>query len=134
MCDLLIERTYLPGGTNGTLSYRGKEICKTIELPWNDNQPQISCIPEGKYPVVVRETKEQGLHLWINAVPGRSQILIHPANYAVKELRGCIAPVSFLVGEGKGIFSRKAMDKLLDTVLKHLLQSKFVNLLIKTKT
>jgi len=59
MCDLKIERTYLPGGTNGTLSYRGEEICQTIELPWDDNQPEISCIPEGKYPVVVRETEDQ---------------------------------------------------------------------------
>lgn len=134
MCDLLIERTYLQEGTNGVLYFKGKEICKTIELPWRENQPNLSCIPEGRYPVTVRETEERGLHLLVNAVPGRSKILIHPANFAIKELRGCIAPVSFILGEGKGVFSRKAMDKLLDLVLKHLLHSKFINLLIISKS
>jgi len=133
LCDLKIERTYLPGGTNGTLSYRGEEICQTIELSWDDNQPQISCIPEGKYPVEVRETEERGLHLWINPVPGRQLILFHPANNATKELKGCIAPVTAIVGAGQGIFSRHAMDKLLGVVLKHLLRSRYVNLLITSK-
>ncbi len=133
MCDLLIERTYLPGGTNGTLSYRGEEICQTIELPWYDNQPQISCIPEGKYPVVVRETEDRGLHLWINPVPGRKLILIHSANNATKELKGCIAPVTATIGAGKGIFSRHAMEKLMGVVLEHLLGYRNVNLLITSK-
>ena len=133
MCDLLIEREYFPGGTNGVLSYRGKEICKTIELPWHDNQSKISCIPEGKYPVQVRESEEKGLHLIITAVPGRTNILIHPANNAIKELKGCIAPVTAITGEGKGVYSRYAMDNLLNVVLKHLLHSKYVNLLITSK-
>jgi hypothetical protein len=38
--------------------------------------------------------------------------LIHPANYAIEELKGCIAPVSMLTGPGRGICSRNAMERL----------------------
>lgn len=34
----------LPNGTNGELLYNGKRISFTIELPWLNNKPQISCI------------------------------------------------------------------------------------------
>jgi hypothetical protein len=45
-------------------------------------------------------------------VPGRQLILIHPANDAINELQGCIAPVCVLTGEGKGDFSRLAFKKI----------------------
>jgi len=50
--------------------------------------------------------------LHVQDVPERSMILIHPANYAMKELRGCIAPVTQLTGLGIGIGSRSAMQQL----------------------
>ena len=46
-------------------------------------------------------------------VPNRSCILLHPANDAVKELSGCIAPVNLLTGIGNGINSKLALQKLL---------------------
>jgi hypothetical protein len=46
--------------------------------------------------------------------------LIHPANNAQKELKGCIAPVSFLTGAGRGTKSRIVFDKLLVMVYKSL--------------
>ena len=49
-------------------------------------------------------------------VKGRSFILFHPANDALKELQGCIAPVTYLSGIGKGIYSKNAMQKLLSLV------------------
>jgi hypothetical protein len=49
-------------------------------------------------------------------VNDRELILIHPANDALKELRGCIAPVSILTGPGKGILSRNAFQKLVSIV------------------
>ncbi len=134
MYDIVIERSYYPGGTNGILSYRGEEICKTIELPWRDNQAQISCIPEGTFTPLLRETEKFGYHLWVTGVPGRSCILVHPANNALSELKGCIAPVMKITGEGQGIFSRKAMDKLMHLVYNDLLLSKPVNIIIKSKT
>lgn len=46
---LVLQRHYFSSGTNGILSFNGKEICKTIELPWKENQRRISCVPEGTY-------------------------------------------------------------------------------------
>jgi hypothetical protein len=39
--------------------------------------------------------------------------LIHPANDAKQELLGCIAPVLYHTGIGKGVYSRRSLDLLL---------------------
>ena len=66
--------------------------CHTLELPWRDNQRSISCIPEGRYPVVKSFSPRFQTMLWeVKNVPGRSGIRIHAAN-RVQELEGCIAP------------------------------------------
>ncbi len=110
--ELKLVRRYLPDGANGDLWYKGERICRTIELPWNNNERNVSCIPEGKYLIKSRFTDERGWHYEISNVPNRSYILFHPANDALKELRGCIAPVSSLTGPGCGLASRKANAKL----------------------
>lgn len=51
-------------------------------------------------------------------VKDRDLILIHPANDALRELKGCIAPVTKLTGEGKGIASRLALEGLKILVFK----------------
>jgi hypothetical protein len=46
---ITIFRTYYPDAVNGEL-FIGEEFqCYAIELPWLNNQPSRSCIPEGKY-------------------------------------------------------------------------------------
>ena len=115
--QITINRTYNPNGTNGILNINGEFICFTIELPWHNNLPQISCIPEGEYKIVPRFSKKHGGHLLIKDVPGRALILFHPANNAIKELRGCIAPVLTQSGAGTGTASRQAFNKLMATVL-----------------
>lgn len=65
--------------------------CFSLELPWNDNKVGASCIPPGTYKLLHRSSPKYGNHLHVLDVPGRSYILIHPANY-VSQLRGCIAP------------------------------------------
>lgn len=72
-------------------SEKSELYAKTVELPWKDNQRNISCIPPGKYPGELRTSEKYGLHVHIKEVPDRSYILIHPANF-VRQLRGCIAP------------------------------------------
>jgi hypothetical protein len=106
--ELVLKRTYYPSGTNGTIYMDGVKICHSIELPWLDNKPQRSCIPEGKYELKKRWSPKYGHHYWLQDVPGRAFILIHPANNAKKELHGCIAPVLYLAGEGRGSYSRMA--------------------------
>ncbi|MDE3237283.1 MAG: hypothetical protein KGO81_15160 [Bacteroidota bacterium] len=111
--ELQLMRSYHARGTNGNLLYRGMVVCHTIELPWKDNARNISCIPEGRYTLERRHSEKFGWHLHVQGVSDRSLILLHPANDALRELQGCIAPVSLLTGEGKGEESRKAMAALL---------------------
>jgi hypothetical protein len=129
---LVLSRTYFENGTNGVLKFGSKLICYTIELPWHENLPNRSCIPEGEYFIQKRHSKKFGWHLEIIQVPDRSLILFHPANYAVKELQGCIAPVTQLSGAGVGHQSVKAFDKLKALVYPILRQNQSVLLLIQS--
>jgi len=109
--DLLILRTYDPtgSGTNGDLYLR---ICHTIELPWLDNMRNHSCIPEGRYELEPRFTTKRKDHFEVLKVPGRDGILVHTANDALTQLRGCIAPVTTLTGPGAGTGSKAALERL----------------------
>jgi hypothetical protein len=130
--ELELIRTYFPNGTNGELYYNGKRLCFTIELPWLQNKPQISCIPEGRYELEKYFSKHFGNHLHLKAVANRSLIMIHAANDAKLELRGCIAPVSILTSEGKGLRSRIALKKVLDLSYPLLEKNEKVYLTIKS--
>jgi len=109
---LELIRTYYPRGTNGEIRFNNEQLCYTIELPWKNNEHNISCIPEGNYPLQKRCSEHFGWHLQVMNVPDRVLILIHPANDALKELKGCIAPVTILTGEGKGDSSVGMLTKL----------------------
>ncbi len=109
---LLLQRKYGVQGTNGTITYQGEEVCHTIELPDRNNIPRISCIPIGQYKLEKRRYPKHGEQIGIPMVLGREAILIHAANNALKELQGCIAPVTTLTGEGTGDYSGKALAKL----------------------
>jgi len=129
--ELVLFRGYLRKGANGALFCNGKLICFTIELPWRNNQKRISCIPEGSYKVEKRFSEKFGNHLELKNVINRSLILIHPANNALKELKGCIAPVSKITGEGVGNSSRRAMLKLMIEVNKYISKNEDLLLTIK---
>ncbi|MBT0812845.1 hypothetical protein KIH41_16280 [Litoribacter ruber] len=111
-----LEREYWPGGTNGTMTIEDFKLCHTIELPWKRNEKEFSCIPEGVYVLEKRFSERHGWHIALKDVPGRSLILIHSANNAGKELKGCIAPVTKLKGEGIGLQSRHAFEKLKEMI------------------
>jgi hypothetical protein len=129
---LTIHRTYHKEGTNGllTMGANSEPVCYTIELPWRNNEVNRSCIPEGTYVLKRRYSNKFRWHIEIKDVPGRSYILIHPANHAARELKGCIAPVLLLTGPGTGEQSRMAFDRLLETLLQALHQKKSVLLTI----
>lgn len=111
--ELELIRTYFPKGTNGEFILSGKRLCSSIELPWFDNKKGISCIPEGRYELTKRYSARFGWHLLVNNVVNRTYILIHAYNDALKESKGCIAPVSVCTGDGKGNNSRLSLRKLL---------------------
>lgn len=128
--ELELMRLYQKEGTNGTLCL---VVCQTIELPWLQNQRNVSCIPEGRYELKKGMTQKRGLHIRLQDVPHRAGILMHPANDAGRDLKGCIAPVTMLTGPGKGIRSRLATDTLNALVLGAWQRNEKVFLTIKSK-
>lgn len=90
----------------------------TLEEPWNDNKPSISCIPEGNYRCIPHGWKGEPVRMkqcWeITGVLGRSAILIHVGN-TVKDIEGCVL-VGLSTGQLNGrpavLQSRLAMDML----------------------
>ena len=130
---LLIRDTFSKESTIGELFINGERICDTLENPWQDNQRNISCIPEGEYLVRLRLPRESAsrdyLHLLVQEVPNRDWILFHRGNTA-KDTSGCI-----LVGLGsqQDFVSNSvlAMDLLIKEVI-HL-GGENINLIIKNK-
>ena len=129
---LILSRTYFPDGTNGKLESEGKLICKTIELPWKKNETKVSCIPEGNYFIRKRYSNKFKWHLQIVGVENRCLILFHPANNALLELNGCIAPVTKISGPGLGLMSRKAFRTLKTMIYKAIDASESVALIVKS--
>lgn len=130
--EIHLTRTYFPKGTNGKLECNGKFICYTIELPWRNNEKRVSCIPEGKYFIKKRYSNKFKWHLEVIDVENRNLILIHPANNALQELNGCVAPVTKLSGPGLGLMSRAAFTKIKNLVNPALERNKKVLLIIKS--
>lgn len=75
--------------TIGELQVDNGFTCKTLELPWRDNQRRISRIPEGNYIAIPHISPRFGNSIWIQNVPNRSEILIHLGNYH-RDTLGCI--------------------------------------------
>ena len=59
-----------------------------LELPWRDNEPNYSCIPDGEYLCKFRKSKKFGEHYILQDVEGRTWILTHSGNLAGDTKRG----------------------------------------------
>jgi hypothetical protein len=111
-----LQRLYRDGWTEGMILINGALVCRSIELRWANNERNISCVPEGVYPVSIIQHPKFGECLLIDKVKGRSGILMHVANDARKELRGCVAPVFSSGGNGKGQHSRLALGYIIENL------------------
>lgn len=114
-------RFYTPNATLGELTVRHPDgssfQCHTIERPWEGNERNVSCIPEGVYTVKPHSSPKFGRCYWVQDVPGRSEILLHAGNTA-GDVTGCIAPGMTLSPDQLAVWkSRPAMDALLDEVI-----------------
>lgn len=128
--DILLVRTYFKEGTNGALFIKDTFLGFTIELPWNDNIKNKSCIPEGRYILKARFSNKFNHHLILENVANRSLILIHSTNNSKIDLKGCIAPVTYLTGIGKGLYSKPLLEKLLSICHQAFERKETVQLLI----
>ncbi len=111
--------------TNGELvvtDSTGKQVLKlfTVELPWKNNEKNVSCIPAGRYECERINHAKFGLCFAIRNVKGRDGVLIHAANFS-RQLQGCIAPGLTLADIDKDgtmdvTSSKDAMLRLTDTI------------------
>lgn len=86
----IVRDTATPAATFGALFVDGRAICLTLEEPWRDNQPNVSCIPVGTYKARMTYSPKFGRVLpELPGVPGRSAIRIHTGN-TLADTEGCI--------------------------------------------
>ena len=63
----------------------------SLERGWRNNERNVSCIPQGSYPIRLEWSNRFGANLWeIHNVPNRSECKFHAANFW-SQLNGCIA-------------------------------------------
>ncbi len=113
---LLTRYAYLNDRTLGQLELmevEGATKFWTIENPWQDNEPDVSCIPEGSYAMERYDSPSHGANTWqLVDVLNRTYIQIHVANYASNVL-GCIGLGTGVMSNLDGVSnSRNAIDLL----------------------
>jgi hypothetical protein len=64
-------------------------LCFTVERPWLNNKPLVSCIPVGRYRCIPHNSKDHPNTWEITNVQNRTNVLIHNANFA-HQLLGCV--------------------------------------------
>jgi hypothetical protein len=109
MARLTIERDpSTDEGTFGVATY-GSTSWHSLELPWRDNAPNVSCIPPGVYKAIAEHSPRFGRMIYrLQAVPGRTDVELHPANFGgdrakgyYSDLEGCLC-----LGESTGQLAR----------------------------
>jgi len=80
-------------GTFGVLRHGDVPFALTLERPWQDNAPNVSCIPPGHYACQRVRSPTFGVTFEIQSVPDRTHVLFHSGN-TLEDTQGCI-----LVGE-----------------------------------
>lgn len=109
-------------GTFGSLRAGGLAL-HTIELPKRGNRRNFSCIPAGDYDCRLVRSPRFGSVYLLQAVPGRSAVLIHSGNLAGdRQLgwrthsHGCILPGLYKgsLGDQQAVLcSRPALGRLM---------------------
>ena len=105
LCRIMDDRSQTLGVMD-VLNKDGKILYSlaTVELPWNDNQNVISCIPMGNYRVISYSSGKYGRCFWLigndnggyqdNRITGngytRGSILMYATPKATKNLQGSI--------------------------------------------
>lgn len=114
--DLVLDREYWPGGTNGSLLCNGNILSHTAELPVAHFRQPLSCIPEGIYELeLVQVYTHQKINLF--KTPNGIRSPLRPeVEIGIELLHRNIILVSEITGEGRGVPSPKALAKLLHLV------------------
>lgn len=120
MSDVILTRVCDDGNaTFGTLHLAAtpRPLCVTLENTWADNEPRVSCIPEGEYRLhLMHESPKYGVVPKVLEVPARSHILFHAGNRA-RDTLGCVLlglGFGVLEGENAVVRSRPAFNSVVD--------------------
>lgn len=95
------------------------DIYYTIECPWKNNEPFVSCVPVGKYKVKLGTFPKHGTKYEITGVPGRTAILFHVAN-SVKDIQGCVGLGTSTIFSGHNpiiLNSRVSIQQFMDSLI-----------------
>lgn len=124
MLEVTLSRLTDTGtATLGRLTWPGQPApIFTLEEPWRNNAPRISCIPNGRYKCVPwgwgKNSTVKFKRTWLlENVPGRTAILIHAGN-TTADTMGCIL-VGSTVAKGEQarlIDSGHALDLLRSSI------------------
>jgi len=96
----------------------------TCELPWKDNQSNISCIPIGEYKAIPYPSKHFGKVYLVLGVTGRIGILTHSGNIGgdvslgyKTHTHGCILQGKYIgqvYNQDAILYSRPTMNRFLE--------------------
>lgn len=111
-------------GTFGVLEWRSHQFY-SLELPWRDNKPNVSCVPPGKYLASWSYSPRfKRLMYGVAPIPNRSGVRMHAANLAgdkskgfKAQLNGCIAlgkKLGWIDGQKSLLLSKPAMREFED--------------------
>ena len=119
---ILTRESSTDQGTFGIFAL-GDLVLYSLELPWKDNQPNVSCIPVGVYSATMTFSQRFKKQMYlIETIPDRGGIRIHSANFAgddtkgfKRQLNGCIAlgeKVGIMDGQRALLLSKPAIRRL----------------------
>lgn len=112
--EIARERVEQGAATRGEVLVEGEPFCRSLELPWLDNQRGISCIPLGTYEVRLLPSKRWGRPIpHITNVPGRSAIEIHIGNF-LRDTDGCVLLGNRFLSDDVILGSRIAFEKFME--------------------
>jgi len=103
-------------GVFGKLFIDNKFCCYTVERPWQENKPYVSCIPCRAYLIQKGTFRNEYENYEIKNVPDRTHIEIHRANVA-DDVQGCIGlglELGVVDGKWAVLESRAAMGRFVD--------------------
>ena len=119
---------YSEAGTFGKLTI-GNWHCFTVERPWADNKPFLSCIPEGQYILKKTSTPSHKNTFVLTSTllnvrefeqpTGRYAILIHKGN-TIEDVVGCIAPgdkLGYVNGKWAVLNSKNTMKEVRERIV-----------------
>ena len=92
----------------------------SLELPWRNNAPMVSCILPGVYQATLEYSPHFNRVLFhLQNVPGRSYVEIHMANWAGDKLKGWWSDLDGCIALGlhRGIIAPPKTGKIQNAIL-----------------